>query len=483
MKSAMQILFILLVAGAYFAGVRLVWLGVFPTDSFADLMGQSAVVTPLVVLLAPLTAFVVFLLGYDPRDGWLGRARSAFVAVLSTARRAAVACGVVFIALAASLVASGWLLARPTHPGLQQLLNDDFDNAAESAKNEIETNATAAIIHLVSDAEVEAKRRSSASNDQTEQSVLLRDLPEFDAAWKPVWHRYLASHGLARLAFARRDRAELDHRFDRARQLALWLGADLVSRTTRAHAESLFELSLDADDEAARDTLEDRAEEMLRGDDAIASQRALAKVYYSRGCYGDAIRVWSALLHRDVDAQRRGLDVPGPSERKKLRNNIALALLQQAQPEAGLHSVAQGLAEPWNTRDESDRTDQVRLLATRILCLLAAERPDEALATYTERAKLITQGQTIGSLLILAMIESQRWALMDVASPASERSARKVLQCLIDARGFGANAVPFVDHTRESYEGLVEVAASHWRYPGIQFDTERVLAAILSLVE
>ncbi len=59
----LHIVFTVLIGVAYLLLFALTWIGMYPEDSFAEVIGRASFITPLVAITSPFVVFVLFLLG------------------------------------------------------------------------------------------------------------------------------------------------------------------------------------------------------------------------------------------------------------------------------------------------------------------------------------------------------------------------------------------------------------------------------------
>lgn len=484
MTAVLQILCLILAGLVYVFAFLLTWIGLFPQDELPALLARWSVAAPFVAVSMPFLVFVVFILGYDPRTKWLVLLRRFFLLCVETRRAIYLSMGV----LAAINVIEGVILMRilapPVLESMSFLLKSDFENAVKAAEAEEPTHRSAKLIRLVAEAEMLAKRRLSTSDSPTEAEALRHELSQFDGPFESLWLRFMAQRGLAKLAFCRKDIDGMALHFTRAEGIARWIG--VLQSQKQAHAGALFSLSKDENDPNKAKELLDRAEKIALSDPSIVGQRILGNIYYTKGDYGGAYRIWKALLDRNQSDVSRGLAMPDTIERKRLNNAIALARLKQSQPVFALEIVDVALGESWNSENEEHRTEQVRLLSTKILCLLALGRSEDALNVFEERRNVSRQlsgeGITTGSYLLKANILSAKWRMMSPNDPMRHKIAEEILNVLLLAQDAKRDIRSFKDYNRESFIGLVNDVATLWRWDGIAFDKDGCAMAILSLV-
>ena len=486
MKTILQLGFFVFIFVIYILSFFLLWLGFYPGDVFAEIVSKWALVTPFVALLAPLLSFVVFVLGYDPRVTWLQRIRVYLLSLLQATRPLVVTLSILLLIAVIHGLWLSRLLARPAGESFRLLMNGDFERAAELAEGKEASYRSARLIWLVAEAEIEAKRKLSTSDNPTEMTALQKELSMLDTSFAPLWHRYLARYGLGRLAFCRKDLDGIDLHFERAARMSRWFDSSMPESTKRAQAENIFSLSREEADSARSKQYVEKAKMILQDDFSIPSQRLLGSIYYVEGDFGGAFRTWQAILDRDIQTRKRGLELPDSVERKKLQNNMALARLQQSQPSAALKVVEKGLLEPWDGNLEPQRTEQVRLLSTKVLCLLALNRPADALKVFEDRTQISDQlrdeGVTTGSLLLKANILAANWRLMAGSNPNRKKAAEEILHCLLLAQDPKRDVHAFTDHSTKAYGGLIAEVKTLWRWNGIIFDENGCKQAIFSLI-
>ena len=486
MKSCLQVLFLVLMTVSYLLGVRLFWIGVYPEENFASAASAWETLTPLFVLVTPVVAFAVFTLGYDPKTQILQHVRNKLVSILQSKRWLGITLGTLVVLVVAQIVWLQALLAIPQQESYLALIGGDYENAALLAESNQPLDEASQVILLTSQAEIEAKRRVSSSEDQNSILILRDKLLDCDHVFAPIWIRFLSNYGLGKLAFARKDINAIKARFTRAASLSRNIDDELQKKSMRAMASAYFSLSQTETDPEKSKTLIQLAQNILQADLTIPSQRLLASISYINGDFGGAFRTWKAMLDRK-EGTSHGLNVPDAIERKRLLNNMALAKLRLDQPESGLELVKAGLAETWKRELESDRTEQVRLMATHILCLLGLNRPSDALTVFESRTntsnQLREEGLSTGSLLLKANILVSLWRDLDETSKERKGRANEILGCLLLVQDPSRKVSAFNDHSKAAYQGLVAEAKSLWRWHGIEFDGGRCEQAIISLLK
>jgi len=458
----------------------------FPYDSFSQVIGRWPVFLPVLAFASPFMAIVVYLLGYSPKQELLVRARGGLVKRLGNIRVVILACLALAVATVVESVYTYWLVSLPDSAEYEVLMNGNLDTIY-SETSQAPPKSSRWLIHLSSDAALEAKRFSGGSDDPTRLAIVRDQLLGYDRAFSPLWHRFLANRGLGDVAVARADHGAMVRYYAQAKIISARLEGDLAALTSRRQARWLFTMAAAERDSDLKEVLFGEAEAILLEDFSVDAQRILGSIYYIEQDYGRAFRIWRAVLERDSDASAGRLELPDPIERKMLANNIALAKLQLNQPRYALDVVEKGVSQPWDPKNESDRTEQIRLLATKLTALLAIGKPKKALAVFQQRRQLSVQlsedGLSPGSALLKASILSEIWQNTEPSEGSRSVVAQQVFNLIHFAQDPNGDPLAFVDHSKEAYVSLLDDAESLWRWAGISFNRAGCEEAMLSLLK
>jgi len=486
-KSVLQVTFFILLGIVYLLGFLLTWVGFYPVEDFGSVISKWSLTTPFVALFFPFIVFIVFALGYDPRVSLLRALRGRLLKVLLSIRMLIIACVILLLICLAQFASLNRIFYTPSGDQFLAYMDGDFTNVLLEKGASLDAARIDRLLWLATQSEIEARRRNSSSNDLTEIAALREELPGYDSPFDPIWYRFLANYSLGKIAYCRADVVALENFFDHAESLSKWLNDPaLVSSCAFAKSQAYFSLARAETDQGTSDSYMNRAIEVANTQTTISSQRLLGAIYYTQGKFGDAANTWGALLQRDAADNERGLEIPGFIEKKKLCNNIALARLNQSRYNGALQIVGQGLNEIWDDTIDEHRTEQVRLMATKVLCLLALNRPHDALITFEERSNISVQiqeeGLSSGSALLKANIHAAIWRSLPLGDEQRDATAQEVLNLLLLAQNSQFEGDQLVDHTEAAYKGLVSEVASRWRWDGIKFNAVGCEKAILSLL-
>jgi len=484
-KYSIDVLLAMLAALAGIAVVLIGWFGLVPQFGFREALCKWQVGLPALATGLPLLAYLATSVDQLGRFTLIRTIRR-LMSVLDS-RRATfwVRIGCLFVALAGGSYFV-WLARLPKTQGFLNLIDGDL-TSSEIKRGEIMGGHPATrIVWLAAQAELEMKRRDSSSNDLTEIVALQRELPEFDQPFMPIWRRYLARLSLGRVAYCRTDPNSMERHLRAASGIGERFGEGYRAAPIIILAQGLFALSQNAKKKEDSDSLLSRAKSVALSETSVPTQRLLGAIYYDSGEFGDAYSTWEALLSRTDMDEARGMEVPDAIERKRLWNNMALARLKQHRPNDALATTVKGLEEPWNPSIDEHRTQHVRLLATKTLCLLGLGRPKDALEVFEERSgtsvQIKEEGLSSGSALLKAQIYSALWRVRPVNPDEKEMLARNVLRYLVIAQDPDLDPDSFSDRTEGAFEHLVQEVSSRWKWQGIEFDAEGCLQAIRSLL-
>ncbi len=322
-----------------------------------------------------------------------------------------------------------------------------------------------AYLHLLNSAISQGFSLTNQSADETLCRVYVNYFQQRNFFFAPAWDRYLGKHALASCATVLDSNETAISMYQDAGRLARWIGTDEERRAVRRMAAVYLR---DREGTAGITDPEQRYRkvmELLGTDSHATAQRMRGSASYMLGEFATAAANWENLLH--------GLPEEKVIERKMLRNNIAMAHTALKQFMRALVEVEAGIRLPFNEDNQTERREQVRLLSTKALSLLASGDCSGAESSWELRNNLTRSPLGRCSSLISAQIHSCNGAAND---------PEQVLQDILV--GTGQQPEEFRDRTEAALMTLADQAESVFGrcYLGLTFDGEPVKSAMRTLI-
>jgi tetratricopeptide (TPR) repeat protein len=446
------------------------WLGLAPTQSLSEfLKGWEAYAVLSMVFSAPLVV-VTYLAGADVKNQLLKWIREKVLArCFATSGRSF---GTLFVLLFV-LAGQALFLHRFYHaaePGFTALLFEGDPAGAQSyAALQVPVSQVDGFLWEVAEAGLQAEQRNSRSENPETARTLAKRFDERREIFRPATFRYLLAYGRMKIAMALGNPQEAIVQAAQMEQLGRFLGEEFVRRGKLA--QGLVYLSDREGVLFGRHPEESRAAaiKVFQTDSSAAAQRNLGSCYYLNNQIDEAISVWDRALINP--------SLKDTAERKRLLNNLAMGFVVLKQSSSARKKVQEGLTIPFETSKESERREQIRLLATKAAVSLELKDFPEARKAWNEREKLKVDE---GSPCTYAL-QAQLLANECVSERLPERKLWLRAQlwfALVGAVGLKPGELELDDS--EARLKLAAAAASKFKncYRGLEFDTATVAKAL-----
>jgi hypothetical protein len=463
MIRILQVLLFVVLSAVFFGTVLSLWLGLAPELRLLEYLSGWQAFGAVLSTFALYAGLIAYVFGWNPQNRLLHWLRSK---LLLPAMTRAVPLAVLLAVLSALAAAeAGFLMRFDAHhdnPVLAQVWSENYAAADRELAGLDATAADIAHLLVVNDAIRQQFLSTSQGADKDLCRIYNHYFQQKNLAFRPAWERFSATYANAScMQVLENPKAALDL-YGTAMRYARWLGLQEERRTARKMAAIYFA------DVHGVSGIKDRNERhrhivtLIGSDPQPTAQRMLGASYYQVGEFAKAAETWNTLLSSIP---------PGDAmERKKLRNNIALAYAAQHQHSLALETLEAGLASPFREEDESERREQIRLLSTKALVQLYRNDCAGAAATWKARNTLRRQALTKCTALISAQV---------LACETSREARDAVFENLL--LGIGQDPGSFKDPTREALVSLIEQGEKVFAgcYLGLTLRTERIRNVVL----
>ena len=280
-------------------------------------------------------------------------------------------------------------------------------------------------------------------------------------SFQPVWWRYLYGHAIAACLEVTGDLNAALARYSTNVQLARWLTVDETRRAWRRIAAIYLRDPGNQTDIQDKSDRLNRVVAILATDPDVTAKRMRGAAQFLLGNFAGAVSIWAELL----DSLPEGHGV----ERKRLLNNSSLGYAALKQYDVAMKLANQGLDISFEIDNETERREQIRLLATKAIVRLHMGECAEARTAWNEREVLKRQELSPCTALVAAQI----------MSCSSRQNRRENIIDLLN-RGTRLALTVDVDSTEEALTKLVDQAARKFAhcYIGLDFDSKSVIEAV-----
>lgn len=443
------------------------WIGIAPQISFLSFLGHTAVLSPLITLFAVFAACWAFILGWSPTQTAVNRFRTSVIIPIFLSNRAMI---VLLVLCISSLVLVGGFFVNTTskpHEIFNLVLIDNFDAADEALAKIPASSVEHADLDVITNALREQVKSTSQAGNKESCRKHVEYLENHKGYFRPLWLRYLyhvsKSACLQVLENPSAAVSELEH----AREIATWLPDNEVRRVSRTIARILIR------DQVGTSGIKDKEErlryivKLIGTDSDETALRILGSSYFELGEYAKAIETWE----RSLESEKIAI------ERKMLFNNLAMGYSAIEQHHKAYALAKEGIQLDFDKNSESERREQVRILATASFISSAAGNCLEAEKNWATRETLKHQERSMCSALIEAQVASCGTHTTTIDATRRERVINAILF------GVGQNPEGFIDRTPNAFSALLRQAEIRFRdcYSGLRFNAASIEAALTGL--
>mgnify|MGYP000344222346 CR=1 FL=1 len=205
--------------------------------------------------------------------------------------------------------------------------------------------------------------------------------------------------------------------------------------------------------------------QLLGTDSNPTAQRMLGTSYYLLGEYAKASETWNELLAT--------MGKKDSIEKKKILNNISLAYNAQFQYSLAMKKVNEGLSILFDTNNEKERREQIRLLSTKTLTLVAQDNCEDARTIWDYRNSLKQQQLSKCTSLITTQVLSCNGAV---------GYEKELIESVLI--GVGQDPDSFIDYTAPAMSSLIGQATTTFSscYLGLKYPKEKVSGAVMRII-
>lgn len=464
--TCLAIISILFVVSIYAA-----WLGLGPEQSFLEFMKRAGTILPLIGLLTIYGSFLAFILGWKPNvalANWI-RAR-VIVPAFSQVRWLLAISGVLLFALAA--VTRFIISFEVNHDAeiVAAILNENFDRADRLIASQELSTRRIADLYFFNDSERQSYFRSTGDPDPNLCRLYHAYFVARRYVFQPVWTRYAFHLSKGACLRVLDDPKNALAEYQRALKLTRWLSAEQRRLTSRRIAALYLRDSKGYSDIPDQTARLKRVLALLATDPDATAVRMRGTALYFLGEYSKATQEWEEALR--VVASEDYI------EKKRLLNNLGLTYRRIDQNALAMERIDSGLSLPYDVKDERQRREQIRLLASKLNILRNQRRCRAALDVFEERERLKVQERSPCT----ALIETQIRACIVDKDKHTPSDRKQLLDALLF--GIGQDVASFVDYTKQALTALVDQSAIKFNecYLGLVYDRDSVQRAILKLV-
>jgi tetratricopeptide (TPR) repeat protein len=441
------------------------WVSLDPQLDFFAFLGQGSVISPLVTIATTAIAIWAFILGWDPTQKFLQRARSSVVSKIFLSNRAMIATIALCIVGLIFCVANYYTITKSKSEILNLILQENYDNAdLELAKTNLNPSDFADL-YIITNATRQLTRNAGQAGDQAECRIYINYIENRSTTFMPLWTRYLLQQAKSSCLQVLDNPSKAAVELEEARKLAGWL-SDYESRRVSRNLARIY-----LQDKTGTAGIKDKNERLQRivalisTDPDRSAIRMLGSARFEQGNYSQAVELWSKSLGSESDQK----------EIKKLKNNIALAYVSMSQPEKAIGIVSSALEIPFLESEEDQRREQIRLLSTGASIEATRNHCKQASELWQKRVSMMHQEKPKCAWLIEAQIGNCTEAGKDISNTGREHIIVSLLQ------GTGQNPDDFKDRTPAALSELVKQADLRFKecYVGLKFQAESIAKAVL----
>ncbi len=441
------------------------WVSFGPDLDFFAFLAQASVLSPLVTIVTTVIAVWAFILGWDPTQKFLQKARGAVVGRIFMSNRAMIAIiGICTIAIIA-LIANYYTITKSKHEIFNLVLQENYDAAdLELAKLNLGASEFADL-YVITNATRQLTRKAGQAGDQAECRIYLNYIDGRSPAFMPLWNRYLMLQAKSSCLQVLDNSGQAASELEKARKLTGWLSDYESRRVSRILARIYLQDKNGTAGIKDKDERLQRIVALISTDPDRSAIRMLGSARFEQGDFSQAIELWSKSLGSEND----------PKEIKKLKNNIALAYSSMSQLEKAAGIVSAALNIPFSDSEEDQRREQIRLLSTGASIEATRKHCKQASELWEKRLSLMHQDKPKCAWLIEAQVEN---CTEDGSSPSDKRRER-VIEGLL--QGIGQSSEDFKDRTPAALTELVKQADLRFKecYVGLKFQADAITKAVL----
>lgn len=466
MIKGLQIVVAILFTVVFAVSLPCIWLGVWPELGFIGYLSNWQIYGTVLSSIAIYVALFAYVFGWNPQAECLAWLRRVVIVPTLTKTNS-----LIFLVLSLFLVLvfeSKYIYTFDKKYSKEIVSMIWAENYAGADRLIGETNSPSseiAELFFIND----SIRQQFFSTSQNADKELCRVYANYfsyrNLNFERVWHRYLIKYAHASCMQVLENPKESIALYNEALRLSRWIGSNEERRTARKIATIYFY------DTNGVSGIKDRKErlrtiiQLISKDSNPTAQRMLGSSYYLLGEYAKASETWNQLVETMGDGE--------VLEKKKILNNISMAYHAQFQYSLAIKKVNEGISLAFDINNEKERREQIRLLSTKTLTLVAQEKCEDARTTWDYRNSLRQQQLTKCTALITTIVLS---CTGDIAHKKQ----------FIDSLLIGVGQPPesFIDFTKPALKSLVEQANTTFSgcYLGLKYPKNKVLDTVMKIV-
>ncbi|MFV9646141.1 MAG: hypothetical protein ACNYWU_09990 [Desulfobacterales bacterium] len=466
MIKGLQILIAILFTAVFALSLPCIWLGVWPELDFIAYLSNWQIYGTVLSSIAIYVSVFAYIFGWNPQAkslAWLRR-----VVIMQTLTKAN---SLLFLALSLFLLLgfeSRYIYTFDKEYSKEIVSMIWAENYAGADRLIGEINgppSEIAELFFIND----SIRQQFFSTSQNANKELCRIYANYfssrSLSFDRVWSMYLIKYAHASCMQVLENPKESIALYNDALHIARWISSNEERRTARKIATIYFH------DTNGMSGIKGRKErlrtiiQLIGTDSNPTAQRMLGSSYYLLGEYAKASETWNDL----VDTMGDGEEL----EKKKILNNISMAYIAQFQYSLAMKKVNEGISLAFDVNNEKERREQIRLLSTKTLTLVAQGKCEEARSIWDYRNSIRQQQLSKCTSLITTQVLSCNG---DIAQKKQ----------LIDSLLIGVGQAPesFIDFTEPALKSLVEQANTTFSncYIGLKYPKDKVLAAVMKII-
>jgi tetratricopeptide (TPR) repeat protein len=441
------------------------WVSFGPDLDFFSFLGQASVLSPLVTIATTTMAIWAFILGWDPTQKFLQKARAALVGRVFISKGSMIALISFSTTATIALITNYYTITRSKHEILNLVLQENYDAAdLELAKINIDPSGFADL-YVITNATRQLTRNAGQAGDQAECRIYLNYINGRSSAFMPLWNRYLMQQAKSSCLQVLDNPGQAATELEKAKKLTDWLSEYESRRVSRILARIYLQDKNGSAGIKDKDERLQRIVSLISTDPDRSAIRMLGAARFEQGDFSQAIELWSKSLGSEND----------PMEIKKLKNNIALAYASMSQPEKAAGIVYEALKIPFSDSEEDQRREHIRLLSTGASIEATRRQCKQASELWKKRLSLMHQDKAKCAWLIEAQVEN----CTEQGSSLSENKRERVIEGLL--QGTGQSSQDFKDRTPAALTELVKQAELRFKecYVGLIFQSDAITKAVV----
>lgn len=441
------------------------WVSMGPELDFFAFLAQTAVLSPLVTIATTTIAIWAFILGWDPTQKFLQKARATVINRVFMSNRAMIAIIIFCIAGVILFISNHYTITKSKNEILNLVLQENYD-AADLELAKINLSASEfADLYVITNATRQLTRKAGQAGDQAECRIYVNYIEGRGTTFMPLWTRYLMQQAKSSCLQVLDNPGQAAAELEKAKRIASWLSDYESRRVSRILARIYLQDKNGTAGIKDKDERLQRIVALISTDPDRSAIRMLGSARFEQGDYSQAIELWSKSLGSETDQK----------ETKKLKNNIALAYASLSQFEKAFGIVSAALDIPYTESEEDQRREQIRLLSTGASIEATRKHCKQASELWQKRLGMMHQDKPKCAWLIEAQVENCTEGSNDLSSGNRERIIESLLQ------GIGQSSEDFRDRTPAALSELVKQADLRFKecYVGLKFQADTITKAIL----